>query len=212
MGFEDEARGSLTISLKVMLGSAFALFAIVLFIIIFFRLYARSRLRHQQRRRRELVFQISNQIAPVGVSSSESPKSGLDPVIIASLPKLLYKNSEQFSHGEFPECSVCLGTIVEDATVRVLPNCKHMFHVDCIDTWFGSNTTCPICRTVAEPVVQKGPQVQPTAPPVEEGVPIDANELEKVGGSGTPGLRAASFQVMLSRGRPVGESESVERH
>ncbi|KAI4296864.1 hypothetical protein L6164_036784 [Bauhinia variegata] len=172
MGFEDEAGDSLGLGVKVMLASAFALFAIVLLVIIF-HFYIRSRLRYEQRRRRELVFQITTQISPIDVGSVElSPNSGLDPVVIDSLPKLLYKNSEQFRQGEVMECSICLGAILEDTTIRVLPNCKHVFHVDCVDTWFGSNTTCPICRTVAEPTVQIGhghleTRVQPTAPEVE---------------------------------------------
>lgn len=164
-GDEDDSLG---LGLKVMLAAAFCLFAIV-FLIIIFHFYARRRRNRQQRRRLnddQVVYQIRAQIAPLDV---EPRSQGLHPSVIASLPKLSYKQSEQFREGENTECSVCLATIVEDTAVRILPNCKHLFHVDCVDKWFGSNTTCPICRTVAEPMVRSGHgAVQPTAPPVVE--------------------------------------------
>jgi E3 ubiquitin-protein ligase ATL41 len=30
--------------------------------------------------------------------------------------------------------------------VRRLPLCKHLYHVECIDMWLASHTTCPPCR------------------------------------------------------------------
>ncbi|XP_020205069.1 RING-H2 finger protein ATL5 [Cajanus cajan] len=191
MGSDDKhGERPLGIGLKVMLAAAFSLFGMILLIIIF-HFSVKYFIRRQQRRRQnDLVYQISTQIAPIDVSSVEPCNSGLDASIIVSLPKLLYKQTDQFKQGELVECSVCLGTIVEDAITRVLPNCKHIFHVECVDKWFSSNTTCPICRTVVEPRLH---QVQPTAPLVEGG--DDVIELEKVGCSG---LRIGSFHRMLS--------------
>ncbi|KAJ1387549.1 Zinc finger, RING-type [Sesbania bispinosa] len=118
------------------------------------------------------------------------------------------------------ECSVCLTTIEEDAMIRVLPNCKHVFHVDCVDMWFSSNSTCPVCRAVVElepMVLDTQVQVQPTAPILveDDGVSLqDANhEVEMVGCSG---LRIASFpRMVISRERSrkdqsFDESVSIE--
>ncbi|EOA22551.1 hypothetical protein CARUB_v10003211mg [Capsella rubella] len=44
------------------------------------------------------------------------------------------------------ECLICLGEFLEGETVRVMPKCKHGFHVKCIDTWLLSHSSCPTCR------------------------------------------------------------------
>lgn len=44
------------------------------------------------------------------------------------------------------ECPICLGEFAEGEKVRVLPKCRHGFHVKCIDTWLDSHSSCPICR------------------------------------------------------------------
>ncbi|KAG4960394.1 hypothetical protein AAZX31_13G215400 [Glycine max] len=207
MSKDKDGEEPLGIGLQVMLAAAFSLFGMILLIIIFHFCVKYFIRRQQRRRQNDLLYQISTQIAPIDVSSVEPRNSGLDPLIIASLPKLLYKQTDQFKQGEeVVECSVCLGTIVEDTISRVLPNCKHIFHVDCVDKWFNSNTTCPICRTVVDPKVQPEHghlgatrlhnQVQPTAPPAEGGDELpDGNELERVGCSG---LRIGSFHRMVS--------------
>ncbi|GMI89914.1 Arabidopsis Toxicos en Levadura 72, DAF-Like gene 1 [Hibiscus trionum] len=44
------------------------------------------------------------------------------------------------------ECPICLGEFEDGEKVRVLPKCKHGFHVRCIDTWLVSHSSCPNCR------------------------------------------------------------------
>ncbi|KAH7548079.1 hypothetical protein JRO89_XS14G0063700 [Xanthoceras sorbifolium] len=43
-------------------------------------------------------------------------------------------------------CSICLREFEDGDDVRVLPECKHEYHVHCIDEWLCSHSTCPICR------------------------------------------------------------------
>lgn len=55
--------------------------------------------------------------------------------------------SEACSSGEDgvePTCVICQHDFAAEEQVCKLP-CKHMFHVDCIDTWLSSNKTCPVC-------------------------------------------------------------------
>lgn len=210
MGSEDDDKDQFADSQKIILAAIFSLFAVVILVILL-HLYSRYLFRRQERRRRAALYRQSRQIAPADMESNytiEPPKVGLDPLVIASFPPVAYKptNQQELDHGEPMECSVCLGTIVEDAMVRVLPNCKHMFHVECIDMWLGSNTTCPICRTVAEPrvppegsEVQVQVQVQPSAPPLASG----------------SGSLFGSFRWMVSRdrssrARSCGDEVSVE--
>ncbi|XP_026406743.1 E3 ubiquitin-protein ligase ATL4-like [Papaver somniferum] len=43
-------------------------------------------------------------------------------------------------------CAVCLSKFERKDKLRLLPNCCHAFHSECIDTWLLSNRTCPLCR------------------------------------------------------------------
>lgn len=53
------------------------------------------------------------------------------------------------------ECSVCLEKFAEDETLRLLPKCSHVFHTECIDVWFLSHSTCPLCRTSLKPTFEE---------------------------------------------------------
>jgi E3 ubiquitin-protein ligase ATL7/58/59 len=43
-------------------------------------------------------------------------------------------------------CSVCLADYQPDERLQRIPPCGHTFHIDCIDHWLSTNTTCPLCR------------------------------------------------------------------
>lgn len=70
--------------------------------------------------------------------------SGLDQAFIDALPVFLYKDivglKEPF------DCAVCLCEFSQEDKLRLLPMCSHAFHIECIDTWLLSNSTCPLCR------------------------------------------------------------------
>ncbi|GJZ55093.1 zinc finger, RING/FYVE/PHD-type containing protein [Tanacetum coccineum] len=48
------------------------------------------------------------------------------------------------------ECAVCLDGFKDGDKCRMLRNCKHSFHVNCIDLWLINTAVCPICRTSVE--------------------------------------------------------------
>ncbi|KAL5723648.1 RING-type E3 ubiquitin transferase [Ranunculus cassubicifolius] len=70
--------------------------------------------------------------------------SGLDQAFIDALPVFLYK--EIMGLKEPFDCAVCLCEFGEEDKLRLLPLCSHAFHINCIDTWLLSNSTCPLCR------------------------------------------------------------------
>ncbi|PON59282.1 43kDa postsynaptic protein [Parasponia andersonii] len=70
--------------------------------------------------------------------------SGLDQAFIDALPVFLYKEIRGLK--EPLDCAVCLCEFSEQDKLRLLPLCSHAFHIDCIDTWLLSNSTCPLCR------------------------------------------------------------------
>ncbi|KAG2687767.1 hypothetical protein I3760_09G066200 [Carya illinoinensis] len=220
---DDDIDSKSAVGREILIAAIFSVLAVLIFIIIL-RTYARYLSRSQERTRRDILNRVSTlaQIASVDLADSVDPPAetagGLDPLVIASLPKFTYKAADALDQSEVIECSVCLSSIEEEAMVRLLPNCKHMFHVECIDVWLNSNKTCPVCRTVADPKVQPerndigiiGVQ-RPTAPPIENSIPHGAAELEKAGGSGS-GSRLSSFRRMLSRGRSSRRIQSCEDH
>ncbi|XP_062106806.1 RING-H2 finger protein ATL46 [Humulus lupulus] len=70
--------------------------------------------------------------------------SGLDQAFIDALPVFHYK--EIVGLKEPFDCAVCLCEFSEKDKLRLLPVCSHAFHINCIDTWLLSNSTCPLCR------------------------------------------------------------------
>ncbi|KAL3501217.1 hypothetical protein ACH5RR_035666 [Cinchona calisaya] len=71
--------------------------------------------------------------------------SGLDQAFIDALPVFLYKDIIMGSKEPF-DCAVCLCEFFVQDKLRLLPLCGHAFHIDCIDKWLLSNSTCPLCR------------------------------------------------------------------
>ncbi|KAL6012278.1 hypothetical protein ACLOJK_002756 [Asimina triloba] len=70
--------------------------------------------------------------------------SGVDLALIDALPIFLYKSVVGFKHPF--DCAVCLTEFHTDDKLRLLTKCCHAFHLDCIDTWLMSHSTCPLCR------------------------------------------------------------------
>ncbi|CAL5370568.1 unnamed protein product [Camellia sinensis] len=71
--------------------------------------------------------------------------SGLDQAFIDALPVFMYKEIVGASKEPF-DCAVCLCEFSGKDKLRLLPMCSHAFHINCIDTWLLTNSTCPLCR------------------------------------------------------------------
>ncbi|KAL0794261.1 hypothetical protein Bca101_065638 [Brassica carinata] len=71
---------------------------------------------------------------------------GVDQSLIDTLPVFHYKSITGLKISPF-DCPVCLCEFETEDKLRLLPTCSHAFHVDCIDTWLLSHSTCPLCRS-----------------------------------------------------------------
>ncbi|KAK4724867.1 hypothetical protein R3W88_027646 [Solanum pinnatisectum] len=74
---------------------------------------------------------------------------GVDNKILQKIPiisyNLIHQKGKSF-HVDQNECVVCLGELEDQDLVRLLPICRHTFHVACIDKWFVAHSSCPVCR------------------------------------------------------------------
>ncbi|KAL9154786.1 hypothetical protein ABFS82_10G139800 [Erythranthe guttata] len=75
--------------------------------------------------------------------------SGINRKVIESLP--LFRFSSLRGQKEGLECAVCLNRFEAEEVLRLLPKCKHAFHVECVDTWLDEHSTCPLCRYRVDP-------------------------------------------------------------
>ncbi|XP_074586238.1 RING-H2 finger protein ATL67 [Curcuma longa] len=90
--------------------------------------------------------------------------SGLDQAVISSYPKFPFAASKS---GD-PVCSICLCEYREGEMLRMLPDCRHYFHLICVDVWLRLNASCPVCRTSPLPT----PVSTPVSTPLSELVPF----------------------------------------
>ncbi|GKV11705.1 hypothetical protein SLEP1_g22933 [Rubroshorea leprosula] len=81
---------------------------------------------------------------PAGLNNSRSRFSGIDRTVIESLPFFRFSSLKGSKQGL--ECSVCLSKFEDVEILRLLPKCKHAFHVNCIDRWLETHSSCPLCR------------------------------------------------------------------
>ncbi|GMI67692.1 Arabidopsis toxicos en levadura 6 [Hibiscus trionum] len=81
-------------------------------------------------------------------SSAQGCRSkGLDPAVTESFPIFMYSYVKDLKLGKAAlECAVCLSEFGDDETLRLIPKCSHVFHLDCIDAWLANYVTCPVCR------------------------------------------------------------------
>jgi hypothetical protein len=79
---------------------------------------------------------------------------GLAEIDMSALPKSPYQHrlgGGPAAGGDGVTCAVCLEDLRGGEMVRSLPECRHVFHVGCIDAWLQMHVTCPLCRVDLSP-------------------------------------------------------------
>uniref|UniRef100_A0ACD5YIR2 Uncharacterized protein n=1 Tax=Avena sativa TaxID=4498 RepID=A0ACD5YIR2_AVESA len=77
------------------------------------------------------------------VQASAEP-TGVGKAVIESLPFFRFAALRGARQGL--ECAVCLARFDDADLLRLLPRCRHAFHLDCVDRWLDSSASCPLCR------------------------------------------------------------------
>ncbi|XP_031278254.1 RING-H2 finger protein ATL52-like [Pistacia vera] len=76
--------------------------------------------------------------------------TGVEEKILVTIPILSYSTTNDTKNAfrvDQTECVICLGELEDGEMVRLLPDCRHAFHVACVDNWFLGHSSCPICRS-----------------------------------------------------------------
>ncbi|KAH7276397.1 hypothetical protein KP509_39G005300 [Ceratopteris richardii] len=130
-----------------MMIAAIVVLLVVVFFVLTLHVYAKWFWRGSTRRR-SVSWRRRGRFDFTGEEHNTAGRAvGLDRSIIDSLPVFSYK-APPSAEEPLLECAVCLCEFEENEKGRRLPACKHSFHIDCIDMWFHSHRTCPLCRTV----------------------------------------------------------------
>ncbi|KAL6654419.1 hypothetical protein ACP70R_007884 [Stipagrostis hirtigluma subsp. patula] len=87
-------------------------------------------------------------------SSSVDVSTSSRAQLVAAAVVCAYRKEESWSE---PTCAVCLADFDDGEPVRVLPECMHYFHAECIGTWLQGSTSCPMCRAEATPAPEPSP-------------------------------------------------------
>jgi len=72
--------------------------------------------------------------------------TGLKKAAMKTLPIVVYTSASKLPPGLATDCPICLAEFGDGEKVRVLPYCNHGFHMECIDKWLASHSSCPVCR------------------------------------------------------------------
>lgn len=133
-------------------------------------------------------------------------RRGLDPSVLKTIPVIVFDPKES---KDGLECAVCLCEVSEGEKTRLLPKCNHGFHVECIDMWFQSHSTCPLCRN---PVANQNQsncgnesplETSSSSPPVENAANFPTNVL--IWGDET---QVSTFGPCSDEGNAVAETSS----
>ncbi|KAL4295846.1 hypothetical protein GQ457_12G022960 [Hibiscus cannabinus] len=118
-------------SLAVVVGILCVMFALTFFLLVYAKFCHTAAIVH-----------ADNRLRPLRRTRSRS--SGIDKKAVESLPFFRFSSLRGSKRGL--ECVVCLSKFEDTEILRLLPQCKHGFHIDCIDQWLEKHSSCPLCR------------------------------------------------------------------
>lgn len=127
----------------------------------------------------------------------ERKNSGIGRSVVDLLPAFKFGSLRGQKQGL--ECAVCLTGFEDQEILRLLPKCKHAFHMECVDTWLDEHSTCPLCRYKVDPNDIVLSQSQELSSDVESGrlmsnvINSNSNESRHENENESIGSRRVSF-------------------
>ncbi|KAG4992645.1 hypothetical protein AAZX31_09G232200 [Glycine max] len=90
---------------------------------------------------------------------------GFDQSVINSYPRFQFNRDNARNNNIInTTCSICLCEYKDSEMLRMMPECRHYFHLCCLDSWLKLNGSCPVCRN--------SPLPTPLSTPLQEVVPL----------------------------------------
>ncbi|KAG6433954.1 hypothetical protein SASPL_105573 [Salvia splendens] len=110
------------------------------------------------------------------IQSPETVSADTENVI--EVPSLIYSEGMQLAAAE--ECAICLSEFKIGERIRVLEKCSHGFHMQCIERWLNSCSSCPICRANSRLPSRAPPPTSSPSPPPHRRRPGRASESDEL--------------------------------
>lgn len=188
-------------SVAVIVGVLTTIFSITFLLL----LYAK----HCRRVDRSNAFFFNNSVGyPPSATTTARKNSGIDRAVIDSLP--IFRFGSLRGQKDGLECAVCLNRFEPTEVLRLLPKCKHAFHVECVDTWLDAHSTCPLCRYRVDPedilLVEDNRIMYQNdvskVPPSMQQSPRELGSVAAARVSGRHSFAGSSLEVIAERGKP----------
>ncbi|KAE9448673.1 hypothetical protein C3L33_19419, partial [Rhododendron williamsianum] len=125
-------------SLAVVIGIMSLMFSLTFILIVYAKFCHKPANAHNDREA------VQSPQIPNGFVRQNSLHHGIDKTVIESIPFFRFSSLKGSRRGL--ECVVCLSKFEDVEILRLLPKCKHAFHIGCIDEWLEKHSTCPLCR------------------------------------------------------------------
>nr|GLL24662.1 RING-H2 finger protein ATL70-like [Ipomoea trifida] len=109
---------------------------------------------------------------PRDPQNSGATEKGLDEETLLSYPKLVFSQVSRKDSTAATCCSICLADYKSSDTLRLLPECGHLFHLKCVDPWLRLHPTCPVCRTSPLPTPHSTPLADNAVPLASRRLPV----------------------------------------
>ncbi|ERN15996.1 hypothetical protein AMTRI_Chr11g94610 [Amborella trichopoda] len=103
------------------------------------------------------------------IEASRLVTKGVKRKTLRRFPTVVFGDDSK-PNGFGSDCAICLAEFQAGDKLRILPFCRHGFHIRCIDTWLAFHSSCPTCRCLMNDTCLKKVDPMPLQPLDHEAV------------------------------------------